>query len=147
MLIGKDALCGLIPHAGSMCLLDNVLDWNETEIRCSATSHIDTANPLRNGGRLASVHLLEYGAQAMAVHGGLLALESGSTVPPGYLAALRNVILHLDYIDDAVSPLIVHARLLASLSTSFMYHFTITAANASLASARATVSVRKDAGP
>lgn len=147
MQLEKEELCSLIPHTGRMCLLEKVLDWSATGIVCSATSHTDPANPLRNGDRLACVHLLEYGAQAMAVHGGLLARTSRTTVPPGYLAALRNVALHRNYIQDAGSPLIIQARMIASLTASFMYHFTVTAVDVPLASARATVSVRKDVSP
>ena len=139
MLIGKTELCDLIPHAGSMCLLDSVLEWNESSIICTAVSHNDGANPLRNNGRLASVHLIEYGAQAMAVHGGLLARQSGECPLPGYLAALRDVILQQDFIDQIQTPLKVHAHKIASASNSFIYRFTISSDEKLLASARATV--------
>jgi len=107
MLIGKDELCGLIPHAGSMCLLESVLGWDAREIRCSATS--------------------------------LLARESGTRIRPGYLAALRDVMLQQDFIDHITAPLLVHARMIAALTGSFMYRFTISAGNEMLANARATV--------
>lgn len=145
MLIGKEELCGLIPHAGSMCLLEGVLDWNTGEIRCSALSHTDPANPLRNSAGLASVHLLEYGAQAMAVHGGLLARKSGTRVLPGYLAALRDVVLQHEYIDHITAPLTIHAQMIATLADSFMYRLSVIAGGIELASARATVISRKDA--
>jgi predicted hotdog family 3-hydroxylacyl-ACP dehydratase len=144
MLIGKEELCCLIPHAGSMCLLEDVLDWNAEEIRCSALSHTDPANPLRSDAGFASVHLLEYGAQAMAVHGGLLARESGTRVLPGYLAALHEVVLQQEFIDHVTVPLTVHAQMIATLADSFMYRFSISADGAELASARATVISRKD---
>jgi predicted hotdog family 3-hydroxylacyl-ACP dehydratase len=139
MLIGREELCSLIPHTGNMCLLESVLEWSTGEIRCSATSHTDPGNPLRNNGRLAAVHLLEYGAQAMAVHGGLLAREAGTRVLPGYLAALRDVVLQQDFIDHIGSPLMVHAEMVATASDSFMYRFTVTVEGMVLASARATV--------
>ena len=139
MLIEKMELCELIPHAGNMCLLDNVLSWNESEIYCSAISHIDQSNPLQKHGRLASVHLLEYGAQAMAVHGGLLARESGEKPLPGYLAALRDVILQQDFVDQIKTPLTVHAEKIAASSDSFMYKFRVSSNETLLASARATV--------
>lgn len=143
MLIRKKELCSLIPHAGSMCLLESVLDWNAGEIRCAATSHTDPDNPLRHNGRLASVHLLEYGAQAMAVHGGLLARESGARVLPGYLAALRNVVLEEEFIEHITAPLLIHAQRIATLTDSFMYRFTITVERLVLTSARATVIAQK----
>ncbi len=144
MLIGKEELCSLIPHAGSMCLLEGVLDWNAGEIRCSALSHTDPANPLRSNAGLASVHLLEYGAQAMAVHGGLLARESGTRVLPGYLAALRDVVLQQEFIDHITAPLTIHAQMIATLADSFMYRFSVIAGDTELACARATVISRKD---
>jgi len=147
MLIGKEELCSLIPHAGSMCLLEGVLDWNAGEIRCSATSHTDPGNPLRNQGRLAALHLVEYGTQAMAVHGGLLAREAGARILPGYLAALRDVVLQQDFIEHIKTPLMVHAQMIASLTGSFVYRFNITTGGIALASARATVMARKAATP
>ena len=143
MLIEKEELCSLIPHAGNMCLLESVLSWNKSEIHCSAISHNDPTNPLRNNGQLASVHLLEYGAQAMAIHGGLQARESGNRVLPGYLAALHDVILQQEFIDHIKTPLMINAQMIASLTDSFMYQFTITAENNVLASARATVIAQK----
>ena len=144
MLIGKEEICSLIPHAGSMCLLEGVLDWNAGEIRCFALSHTDPANPLRSNAGLASVHLLEYGAQAMAVHGGLLARESGTRVLPGYLAALRDVVLQQESIDHITAPLTIHAQMITTLADSFMYRFRVIAGSTELASARATVISQKD---
>jgi len=143
MLIEKEELCSLIPHGGSMCLLESVLSWNEKEIHCVAISHTDQANPLRNHGRLASVHLLEYGAQAMAVHGGILAREAGNRVRPGYLAALRDVMLQKEFIDQIKTPLMIHAQTIMSSDDSFMYEFTITSNEQLLANARATVIAQK----
>ena len=139
MLIEKRELCELIPHTGDMCLLESVLSWNESGICCSAISHIDQSNPLRKHGRLASIHLLEYGAQAMAVHGGLLARKSGKILLPGYLAALRDVILQQDFVDQIKTPLTVHAEKIAASSDSFMYKFRVSSNETLLASARATV--------
>jgi predicted hotdog family 3-hydroxylacyl-ACP dehydratase len=147
MLIGKEELCNLIPHAGNMCLLEGVLEWSAGEIRCSALSHTNPDNPLRRNARLASVHLLEYGAQAMAVHGGLLARKSGTRVLPGYLAALRDVVLQQEFIDHITAPLTIHAQMIATLADSFMYRFSVIAGGIELASARATVISRKDTAP
>jgi len=66
-------VASLVPHAGRMCLLQRVLDWDESTVRLATATHRDPANPLRSDGRLRAIHLCEYGAQAMAVHGGLRA--------------------------------------------------------------------------
>ena len=72
-----------------MCLLDRVEAWDRQRLSCSAISHLASDNPLRRRGRLAGLCGAEYGLQAAAVHGGLLAGEGAA--PPGYLAALRHV--------------------------------------------------------
>ena len=67
----RDDIATLIPHSGSMCLLDGVLSWDENTILCRTASHRLPDNPLRSNGRLAGVCGVEYAAQAMALHGGL----------------------------------------------------------------------------
>src|SRR5437588_549812 len=101
--IDKAEIRRLIPHAGTMCLLDSVLDWDDEFIVCSTNTHRYEANPLRRDGRLSGLHALEYGAQAAAIHGGLRARAAGATAPPCYLAALRDVHLHIARLDDLAS--------------------------------------------
>src|SRR5205809_7463237 len=87
--IDKAEIRRLIPHAGTMCLLDSVLGWDDESIVCTTNTHRDEANPLRRNGRLSALHALAYGAQAAALHGRLRARAAGPTAPPGSLAALR----------------------------------------------------------
>ena len=87
----------LIPHAGSMCLLDAVTAWTAGAITCTAVSHLDPANPLRRSGALATLCGVEYGFQAAALHGALLA--DGTPQPPGVLAALRDLELNAARLD------------------------------------------------
>lgn len=96
-MIERDAIEALIPHAGDMCLIDAVTDWDDTQIHCRAGTGDPAAHPLAAGGRLPGTALAEYGAQAMAVHGGLLA---GPDMParPGLLVALRDLELATDRI-------------------------------------------------
>jgi predicted hotdog family 3-hydroxylacyl-ACP dehydratase len=143
MPIGKDELCRMIPHSGHMCLLEEVIEWNETEILCTAISHMHIDNPLRRRKRLASVHLLEYGAQAIAVHSGLQARETGMAVSAGYLAALHDVTLNEDYIECIESPLSIHARKIVSMTNGCIYQFTVTGDDSLLASGRVTVMTRR----
>lgn len=139
MLIGRAALCDLIPHAGSMCLLDGVQQWDAEQIVCTSHSHLDKNNPLRKNGRLSSLHALEYGAQAMAVHGGLLAQQRGEQAPPGYLAALRDARLLLPRLDNLDGPLVVTATQLMVSAGNLMYTLRVESQNQLVASARATV--------
>ncbi len=139
MLIDRDQLCRLIPHAGAMCLLDGVIRWNEASIECIAYSHRDLGNPLRRNGRLAGVHAIEYGAQAIAVHGGLLAQAASDPAQPGMLAALRDVKLSAHRLDDLADSMDISAECLIASGGNLLYAFTITAGNAPVASGRATV--------
>ena len=129
----------LIPHRGAMSLLDTVLAWDDTHIHARAVSHRDAGNPLRSDGRLRSVHLCESGAQAMAIHGGLLAQRDGAAARPGYLVTLRAVKLLVQRIDDIAAPLDVHAEQLLADAAGLQYAFRIEADGRLLAHGRAAV--------
>jgi len=129
----------LIPHRGAMSLLDSVVDWDDTRIHLTATSHAHTDNPLRSDGRLRAVHLCEYGAQAMAVHGGLLAQREGKVAAPGLLVSLRSVRLHVARVDELPGPLDVHAIKLLDGGASWQYAFRVEHRGQVLAEGRAAV--------
>lgn len=125
----------LIPHAGSMCLLDRVVACSTHDIECVARSQCSPDHPLRRGGRLSALHLVEYAAQAAAVHG---ALQAGG-VQRGMLAAMREVRLHVSRIDDIQSELRVHAtRRLAQVSGS-LYDFRVHADGRPLCEGRVAI--------
>ena len=138
-MLDKSRWQGLIPHSGAMCLLDAVVDWNEGRIHARAVSHRDPRNPLRADGCLHAVNLCEYGAQAMAVHGGLLARSDGNTAVPGLLVSLREVKLYVARIDDLTGDLDVHAQRLLAGAEAMQYAFRIEHAGNLLAEGRAAV--------
>ena len=146
-MIGHEQIEALIPHQGSMCLWDEVIDWNPQRIRLRASNHHDSAHPLRSHDRLHAVHLCEYGAQAMAVHGGLRAREGGETARPGLLVALRGVELHCLRLDDLPGALECEAEVLAEGEGSQQYAFRIRHAGALLAEGRAAVMLQADPHP
>lgn len=132
----------LVPHAGAMCLWEEVLCWDDTRIVLRAANHRDPAHPLRSGGMLRAAHLCEYGAQAMAVHGGLLARAGGAVAAPGMLVALRNVALHVARVDDLPGPLECEAEVLVRSDAGQQYAFRVTHAGGLLAEGRAAVMLR-----
>lgn len=138
-MLGRDALQALIPHQGTMCLLDGVDDWDAQRIVCRTRSHQRDDNPLRAHGRLRAVHLCEYGAQAMAVHGGLLAQAAGELAQPGLLVSLRGVALRCRYIDHLLEELSVEAEQLLAAAGSWQYRFSVRHGGGELASGRAAV--------
>ena len=129
----------LIPHKGGMCLWQDVVAWSDTEVRLRTRSHCDADNPLRSDDRLRAVHLCEYGAQAMAVHGGLRGAAAGDAPKVGFLVALRDVQLHVARIDDLDGDLECDATLLAESPASQQYTFRVLHAGALLAEGRAAV--------
>lgn len=138
----RDEILALVPHAGTMCLWDAVLDWDDATIVLEAGNHRDPAHPLREDGMLHAVHLCEYGAQAMAVHGGLRARASGGRADAGVLVALREVELLPRRIDDLPGPLRCEATLLAEGSGGCQYGFRILHAGERIAEGRAAVMSR-----
>ncbi|KRE83493.1 phosphotransferase [Rhodanobacter sp. Soil772] len=139
-MLDKTDWAHLIPHAGTMCLLDAVLAWDERTIYAISANHARADNPLRGAHGLHAVHLAEYGAQAMAVHGALLARARGSeTVRPGMLVSLRDVQLFEEYVDRLGGHLDVHAECLYADDGGAQYAFRVEHRGRLLASGRAAV--------
>ena len=137
--IDKREIRTLIPHAGTMCLLDNVTDWDDKSIVCTTSTHRDKTNPLRRDGRLSSLNALEYGAQAAAIHGGLRARAAGTTAPASYLAALRDAHLYIDRLDNLASPLEIRGQRLFGDAGNTIYQCTISASGTPVAEGRVSI--------
>ena len=138
-MLARDRWQHLIPHRGAMCLLDLVVAWDDARLHARTGSHRAADNPLRSDARLRAVHLCEYAAQAMAVHGGLVAQRAGRVAAPGYLVALRAVTLHVDRIDELAGALEVHVEKLLDGGGSWQYAFRVEHAGAPLAEGRAAI--------
>lgn len=115
----------LIPHRGSMCLLDRLVEWDADRIVCRATGHVAPEHPLRTAGGQSATVAIEYAAQAMALHGALLARASGGEALPGFLASARGVKLHRLRLDDLPGPLAVEATRQAGDARQLLYAFTV----------------------
>ena len=145
MRIDKEAIAGLIPHAGAMCLLDEVTSWDAARIRCVSRTHWAALNPLRSQGRVPALCGIEYAAQAMAAHGGLAGAIS--TRPrAGYLVSVREVICRAAWLDDFEGDLVIDAERLAGDAERVMYRFTLSVGDSEVLSGRATVVLDAAAG-
>lgn len=133
------AVSSLIPHQGSMCLLERVIEWDDRHVVLETATHRSPANPLLTNGRLRALHLCEYGAQAMAVHGGLRSTVTGVQPKPGMLVSLRSVQFGRDYVEDLPGNLRVEAECLQADAASLQYRFRITHGDEVLAEGRAAV--------
>ena len=137
-MLDRAAIAARIPHQGRMCLLDAVLAWDSGQIHCRASSHRQPDNPLRAAARLGVACGIEYAAQAMAVHGALLA-PAGAPPRPGYLASVRSVQLAVDRLDDLAQDLDIVAERLSGDEHNILYHFRVEHAGNLLLSGRAAV--------
>lgn len=129
----------LIPHSGTMCLLQALDAWDKQHIACRADNHRDPHNPLRTRSGLLAPNAIEYAAQAMALHGALIGLEDGVPATPGYLASTRGVQLHRLRLDDLPGELHITATRQAGDARQILYAFTVSHAGEPVAEGRAAV--------
>ncbi len=135
----REGIAARIPHSGTMCLLERLESWDAEAIHCSTMSHLQADNPLRTAGGLMAPNAIEYAAQAMALHGGLLAVE-GEPPSAGFLASARNVRFGVDRLDAVQGALQVRARRLSGDARQVLYEFGVTAADGTaVADGRAVV--------
>lgn len=146
-MLGHAEIERRIPHQGAMCLLDAVLAWDGDAISCQATSHRAEDHPLRAHGRLGAACGVEYAAQAMALHGALVAENQlGDGRPPraGYLASLRSVELHVQRLDTVPGPLTVQAQRIMGDENTVLYSFSVQDGSRALVTGRAVVVLDAD---
>ncbi len=140
-MIEGAALAALVPHGGAMVLLHAVVRWDAGRMLCRSRSHLAAGNPLRRNGRLPAVCGIEYGLQAAALHGAMLA--GGVAQRAGYLARLRDVTLQVPFLDDpAFGTLGIEAVLERSESGGMLYELSLSDENGRvLVSARAGIAL------
>jgi predicted hotdog family 3-hydroxylacyl-ACP dehydratase len=140
--VSRSDIARLIPHQGTMCLLDRVQSWDAEHIGCAAISHRDPENPLRCDGILPCLAGIEYAAQAMALHGCL-----AGTVGPsekggpraGFLASVRDVKCHAPSLDNLADTLFITATQLLGSEDRVIYQFMLTSDDKEVISGRAAV--------
>ena len=108
-----------VPHAGSMCLLDAVTQWDATSIVCQAAAPAPN-HPLARAGALPAVAAIEYAAQATALHGSLL--DAGDAPRDGMLAVLRDVELSRASLCGALT---IQAELQSQVASGCLYRFAV----------------------
>jgi predicted hotdog family 3-hydroxylacyl-ACP dehydratase len=133
------AIARRIPHAGTMCLLERLDAWTPADIHCTATGHAAADHPLRSASGLLACNAIEVAAQAMALHGSLVAAP-GTAPSPGYIASVRGVRLSALRLDEVAGALKVHATRLAGGANEVLYAFAVRdERGAALAEGRAAV--------
>ena len=134
-MLQADEIQHLLPHAGSMCLVEYVVANDDAHIACTSNSHRADDNPLRTADGLAALHAIEYGAQAMALHGRL----TGKTGNVCAVVAAREVEFRVDWLHEIFEPLQIAATVVMESSSAATYRFSVQADNRLLVSGRLTV--------
>ena len=128
-----------------MCLLASVEAWDRAGIVCQARNHRDPGHPLRTASGLLSTCLIEYAAQAMALHGALRTGAHGNAGPikPGFLAAARNLQFTRLRLDDLPAATPDELRIVATFQAGderqLLYEFMAFHGGTLLASGRVSV--------
>ncbi len=137
-LTGRE-LAAFLPHAGEMCLIDSVEWWDQSMIRCRASSHRRPTNPLRSATRLEAIVGLEYAAQAMGIHVGLRSQTRSEPDIVGYIGGLRDVVLEREWMDDCLDDLIIEATCVLDDTQNFMYQFALSSGGQAVITGRASI--------
>ena len=127
----------MLPHAGAMVLIDEIVYADPMRIECRTQAHARAGFPLAADGRVSSLCAIEMAAQAMALHAA--AEDPAHRVRPGRLASLSDVDVRHDRLDDRPGPLRIEAVLEHSTARGGAYRFTIAAGDEVLVSGRALV--------
>ena len=131
-LLDHTQIAARIPHAGRMCLLDWVSSWDARQIVCGSVSHRAADHPLRaSDGSLGIAAGIEYAAQAIAVHGSLLAKQASESAgsqkkpPAGMLTSVRGIEMHVSSLDQLVHDLRIEAVQVVADARALVYSFAL----------------------
>ncbi len=138
----KTDVLRLIPHSGSMCLVDSVLAWSETDIVCASGCHRDRHNPLMNGDLLPAICGLELAAQAIAAHIALTSPQS-SQKSIGVLGGVTDVELNVSSLETIQGDLEIRGTCLHAQQTAFIYRFLLSGEGRRLIAGRASIFIQQ----
>jgi len=144
MIAERARIESLIPQQGAMCLIDRIEHWDGQRIICSTMRHRSPDNPLRARGILSSLHAIEFAAQAIAAHGGLVA---GDRARPrtGLLLSARDCRFNRSRLDDIDGSLTIEAMQIGDNGQTHLYRFRVSAQDVVVAEGRAAVVLQGDA--
>ena len=120
--IDNAGISQLIPHAGNMVLLDEINHWNNDNITATVFAKPLRDNPLieaSDNNTFNSLLLIEYAAQAAAVHAALLASGLGAQ-RPAYIGATKNINIQKNTVEPT-QPITIHAEMLLANSNGAIY--------------------------
>ena len=121
MLMDRAAIADLIPHGEAMCMLDGLAHWDAEQIQCYSDQHRAASNPLRESGVLHTVCLVEFCAQAAALHGALSQEGVSHRATLLYLGAVKRLQLYRHCLDASLPTLQISAHCAVRSATGSVY--------------------------
>jgi predicted hotdog family 3-hydroxylacyl-ACP dehydratase len=119
-----------------MCLLERVIDWDDTMIECLTRDAAADSHPLRLAGQLHAVVAAEYAAQATAVHGALR--QPDAVRRDGRVAGIRELVWQQPDIADCL-PVRVRCREQMRQPQAIVYEFELVATHTPVVTGQVTV--------
>ncbi len=83
-------IADFLPHGRGMSLIEKVTHCEEEGISCIGMSHLDPLNPMFHQGSFQSITLVEYAAQSIAIHAGLLNRQLAAS-RPAFIGGFKNI--------------------------------------------------------
>lgn len=139
------AIDTLLPHAGNMRLLDSVLQVTESEIICRSRSHRRPDNPLVKDDRLRCAALVEYAAQAAAIHASLAGAGIGDQ-RVALIGAVKSLQLNCRDVPGDCEQLQINARAALQGRDGAVYEFSVEGSGQPLATGRLVLLVPDGTG-
>lgn len=127
-------LSSLLPHGKPLSLIEEVLKWNEDSIVAKTMSHTYSDNPLLNNGLLHPMHSLEYAAQVMAIHSGLL--NENKKARTMLIGGLRKLSFSSTPLNKYLEPLTIMAKTQIHSSSGAIYQFSIMCSESQISQGR-----------
>lgn len=119
----RAAIAATIPHGAGMCMLDQLLQWDSQSIVCVSSAHHRPENPLLQRGSLHTACLVEWCAQAAALHTSLQG-EGAALGGLAYLGSIKQLQLLQRFVADDSEQLHIEARCEASQAAGAIYGIT-----------------------
>ncbi len=128
----------LLPHGRGMSLIDEVVETTESSVVCRTKSHLRPDNPLRSDTGLHSASLVEYAAQAAAIHAGLSNSGLGSR-RPAFIGGLKGFKYSSAKVCDSVEELYIEVVAELVSAGGAIFQFNVQGEGVNLASGRLTL--------
>ena len=135
-MLGRDGIAALIPHQGSMCLLERVVEWDDQHVVLETASHRSPQTPCALTAGCERSICASTARRPWPCMAGCARQVSGVQPKPGMLVSLRSVQFGRDYIEDLPGDLRVEAVCLQADAASLQYRFRVTHAEEMLAEGR-----------